>query len=276
MHDDTTSRTCVSDTRCRAYDRLAKPPAAAPVTTTPLCEACQDRDRTDIQALPVDYLDLAQLHEASLSQALRDRTSGSHESPMLIAGQIQALQAEIVHAATLWETEVRQAARLAAAEHAAPVAAWHTTLKRPTPVGAGRPGYQVQRATGILTAHLRTLANLPATAVHPTGCEDDPTDMTGVDAIEHLTSLHGRARGILGRTSPEPWIPGDCPNPDCGARDADPEWEKGGPLYRSTPRHPKDIPTVWCAKCRTGRTYTDYETYIAKFLWPDGTTKAAA
>ncbi|MFD6565374.1 hypothetical protein [Micromonospora profundi] len=269
MHDDTTSgRTCVSDTRCRAYDRLAKPPAAAPVTTTPLCDACLDHHRADIQALPVDYLDLAQLHETSLSQALRDRTTGSHESPLLIAGQVQALQAEIVHATTTWETEVRHAARLAAAEQAAPIADWHTTLRRPTPVGAGRPGHQVQRATGILTAHLHTLARLPATAVHPTGCEDPPEDMTGVDAIDHLTRLHGRARGILGRTSPRPWIPGDCPNTDCGARDADPAWADGGPLYRTTPRDFKDIPTVYCAACNTARSYTDYETYMTQFEWP--------
>ncbi len=274
MHDDTSGRHCVSDTRCRAYDRLAK--LAAPVTRTPLCAACLDRDRADIQALPVDYLDLAQLHEASLSQALRDRTSGSHESPTLIALQVEELQAEIVHAATLWEAEVRAAAHLAVAEHAAPVAAWHTTLSHPTPAGGGRPGHQVKRASDILTAHLHALANLPPTAVHPTGCEDDPTDMTGVDAIEHLTSLHGRARGILGRTSPQPWIPGDCPNPGCGARDADPVWEKGGPLWRTTPRDFKDVPTVYCAACNTGRPYTDYDTYIATFFWPDGTVKAAA
>lgn len=265
MHDDSPAgRHCVSDTRCRAYDPAAKMPA--PVGVCPLCDDCLTDAARDIRSLPYDYLDLAQLHEASLSQALKDRTSGSHESPLLIAGQVEALQAEIVHATTTWETEVRQAARLAVAEHAAPVAAWHTTVSLPTPVGGGRPGHQVQRAAATITTHIRTLATLPATTVYPTGCEDDPTELSGVNAVDHLRELHKRARGMLGRTSPQPWIPGDCWY--CEARDADTAWQQGGPLYRTSPRHLEDIPTVHCAGCNHYRTYDDYETYMATLLWP--------
>ncbi len=262
MHD--TTSLCVNTTRCRGYQHDTRQPA--PATCGPYCRPCLDLPARDIRALPVDYLDLAQLHEASLSQALRDRTSGSHESPLLIAGTVEALQAEIVHACTTWEAEVRAAARLAAPEHTAPVAAWHTTLTRPTPTGAGRPGHQVQRAAYLLAAHIHTLAALPAVTVYPTGCEDQPTDLTGADAINHLTQLHQRARSTLGRTSPQPWIPGDCWT--CTAHDRDVEWSDGGPLYRTSPRHAEDEPTVYCAACHQSRPYHDYETYMLTLTWP--------
>ncbi|MFI7073586.1 hypothetical protein [Micromonospora sediminicola] len=266
--DDTTTSLCVNGTRCHGYQPDTR--AASPATAGPWCTPCLDLPARDIRALTLDYLDLAQLHEASLSQALRDRTTGSHESPLLIAGQVQALQAEIVHAATTWEQEVRAAARLTQPEQAAPVAAWHTTITHPTPTGAGRPGHQVQRAATLLAAHIGTLASLPATTVFPAGCEDQPTDMTGADAIGHLTQLHQRARGMLGRTHPRPWIPGDCWH--CPARDRDPEWAEGGPLWRDTPRHAEDQPTVYCAACHHTRPYTDYEQYMTALEWPGQVT----
>ncbi|MEU8334821.1 hypothetical protein [Micromonospora tulbaghiae] len=251
MHD--TTSLCANGPRCRNQH----PHTQQPATTTggsPWCSTCLDRPARDIRNLTVDYLDLAQLHEASLSQALHDRTTGSHESPLLIAGHIEALQAEIVHVATTWEQEVRAAARLATPEQRAPVAAWHTTITRPTPVGAGRPGHQVQRAATLLAAHIHTLAALPATTVYPTGCEDQPTDYTGADAIEHLQALHQRARAMLGRTRRTRRLPGTCP--DCHAD-----------LNQQEPLHPDDDCPVYCAnQCGMQWTYTQYEQWMTAFL----------
>lgn len=254
--DDTT---CYNGPRCPGWNGTHAEP-----THDPYCPACLDRAARDIRALVYDYLDLAQLHEASMSQAITEKTSGGdHDSPMLLAGHVEALQAEIVHVTTTWEYEVRVACQLPDPVVSAPIADWHTTISKPTPLAKVRPGAAVQRAVNILAAHLRRLAQLPTTAVCPTGVEDDPTDMTGAEAIEHLQQLHSRARGTLGRTRRTFWIPGECWT--CNAR---PTPGADGPLYRSEPRDEGDDMQVSCSRCSAQRPYLDYETYLTTLLWP--------
>jgi hypothetical protein len=232
--------TCINGPRCPGWDgRNAQP------TNDPYCRDCLDRAERDIRGLIYDYVDLAQLHEASLSQAPTEHVTGSHESPLLIAGHTEALQAEIVWTVRTWETVLRDLCHLS-----------------PAPTRA-RPGHHVQRGIGIIAARLDRLQRLTGTPVRRTGCEDPIEPVTGVEAITHLQQLHQRARAMLGRTTRRFWIPGECWN--C---DAHPVRDVDGPLWRSEPKRAEDPMEVHCATCGATRPYPDYETYQQTLLWP--------
>lgn len=254
-------RRCLSGDRCKAKDPATKRPY---LTSDPLCPACLDAGERDTRALVYDYLDLAQLHEAAMSQAITEKTAGSKEKQMLLVAHIEALQAEIVHVATTWEYEVRVVARLSDPLNSAPVADWHTTISKPTPLAKVRPGAAVQRAVGILTPRIKLLSLIAPTAVCPTGVEDDPIDVAGWEGVHHLQALHGRAKAALGRTRRTFWIPGEC-----WSCDAHPMPGVDGPLFRSEPHRFKDPMQVTCGHCHATRPYLDYEIYLTTLLWPE-------
>jgi hypothetical protein len=261
---ETDQRTCNSGPACKDHNgRTAHP------TEHPLCPACLDAADHDIRALVYDYLDLAQLHETSLSQAINEKTTGSLlESPMLLSGHVEALQAEIVHATAMWEYELRVAGRLSDPNTYAPL--WRTTvydhidlIRHGARTIKARGGASVQRAVGIILPRLARLAALPETLVCPTGVEDEPQPMAGWQAIHQLQQLHGRARSTLGRTVRRFWIPGECWT--CNAK---PKLGEDGPLYRSEPRFPEDPMQVNCDRCGAYRAYADYEQFQANLQWP--------
>jgi hypothetical protein len=226
-----------------------------------------------VRGLVYDYLDLAQLHEASMSQAIDEKTSGGgHESPILLAGHVEALQAEIVHVTTTWEHALRAICRLSNPHTFTPL--WRTTVydhinltKRASSLRSARAGALVQRAVGVIGPRLDRLAALPAITVCPAGIEDEPTAMYGWEAVHHLQALHGRAKSTLGRTTRMFWIPGECWA--CGAR---PVPNVDGPLYRSEPHRLEDPMSVRCAPCGADRPYADYEQYQTGLLWPGQAT----
>lgn len=239
MTHTTDSGTCVSGPDCRNQHPTGGP---ATVTHTPLCDSCLTRARLDIAALVYDYLDLAQLQSPTLSQAPHP-TPGRHGEPALpIKTAPEALQAEIVHALTTWEGEL------------------HAHTGQPDPNPHVRPGAAVQRATHTITRHLERLARLGPTAVYPTGCEDEPCDMAGWQAIHHLQALHRRARGMLGRTHRTRILPGPCPH--CAT----------GELRQDEPRYRGDPCDVYCTGCHTHMPHTTYEAWVATALL----TKAGA
>jgi hypothetical protein len=261
---------CINGPRCPGWNgRHAEP------TEDPLCHACLDRAGRDIRALVYDYLDLAQLHEASLSQAPTENTSGGgHESPTLLAEHVETLQAEIAYVTALWEHALRADGRLSNPRTFAPL--WSNTVydrinltTGSTGLRRARAGALVQRAVNIITTRIERLARLDPVTVCPTGIEDQPTAMAGWEAIEHLQQLHARARGTLGRTTRRFWIPGECWH--C---DAHPIRDVDGPLYRSEPRFPEDPMQVHCQPCGATRPYADYEHYQQHLLWPDQDTDA--
>lgn len=262
--------TCRSDQHCRAHDGHTAYP-----TSDPLCRACLEAAARDTRALLYDYLDLAQLHEPAMSQAINEKTSGgSHESPTLLADHVEALQAEIVHVLSMWEYELRVTGRLSDPNTFAPL--WkravydHINLVKHDPfLYKARTGTVVQRAVAIIAPRLDKLATLKLTLVCPTGIEDVPVFMFGWQAVHQLQALHGRARGALGRTTRRFWIPGECWT--CGAR---PTAGEDGPLFRSEPRRAEDPMQVNCSKCHDSRPYADYETYMVSLLWPNVETDA--
>jgi len=259
LPDTTPDGYCNSGPACKLHDgRTAHP------TTEPLCETCLERAGQDIRALTYDYLDLAQLHEPAMSQAISEKASGSKDKPIPINQHVEELQAEILHVTAVWEYELRVACRLSDPYVSAPVADWHTTLTKPTPLALVRPGAAVQRAVGIIGNRVRHLSRIPATNVLPTGVEDAPQDMHGWEAVLQLSALHGRARAMLGRTTRRFWIPGEC-----WACKAHPVRGVDGPLYRSEPRDFEDPMQVNCDKCSAYRAYPEYETYMATLLWPE-------
>lgn len=270
------TRTCINGNRCTGRNGHHAEPS-----TGPLCHHCLDRAERDIRGLVYDYVDLAQLHEASLSQAPNEHTSGGgHESPTLLADHVEALQAQITHTVSVWEHVLRAHHRLHNPRTFAPL--WSNTVydrinltTRSDGLRKARPGAIVQRAVGIITSRIEQLARLEPVTVCPTGIEDQPTAMAGFEAIEHLQQLHQRARGMLGRTTRKFWIPGECWT--CGAR---PFRDVDGPLWRSEPKRAEDPMEVHCSACGATRPYPDYETYQTALIWPgqdsDASVRTAA
>lgn len=256
---------CASDTRCRAYDHIAKH-AAWTEARNPLCDPCLTSAERDVRVLVYDYVDLAQLQTPTLSQAMDAQPRGKAAPPMPLRGEPEALQQEIHHVTTLWATELRTRLRLNPHHPAMIVGAWHTTVSNPPPLARRLPGGDVERAVGTLAPRLAHLARIGPITVYPTGCEDDPQDMAGWEAVHHLQRLRARARGMLGWTHRVYWIPGACPNDYCGRHE----------LYRADPRHADDDPPVTCDRCGTWRTSADYEHYVANLVWPEYASQAAA
>lgn len=267
--------TCHSDQHCRAHDGHTAHP-----TSRGLCDACLNAARPDIQGLVYDYVDLAQLHAPAMSQAPSEHTSGGGtEAPIPLAVHVDELQAEIVHALSTWEYEIRVACRLHDPGTFAPL--WRSTVYDHFQLGTRNPvthraraGSVVQRAVNVLLPRLDRLAALPATVVCPGGIEDEPVEMHGWEAVQHLQALHGRARGFLGRTTRKFWIPGECWT--CDAR---PVPGSDGPLWRSEPQFAepgeegrRDPMQVNCDRCHAARPYPDYEQYMLTLLWPDAAT----
>lgn len=258
------TRTCYSHNRCPGWNGHHAEP-----TTDPFCPACLDRAHRDIRALIYDYVDLAQLHEASLSQAPSEHTSGGgHNSPTLIAEHVEALQAEIGYVTALWEHALRAAHRLHNPRTFAPL--WRNTVYDRINLATGsnglrkaRPGATIQRAVNIITGRIEQLARLEPITVCPTGIEDEPTHIAGWEAIHHLQQLHNRARSTLGRTTRRFWIPGECWT--CDAR---PTPGADGPLWRSEPVRAEDPLSVGCHPCGATRPYDDYEAYQVQLIWP--------
>ncbi|MET0416038.1 MAG: hypothetical protein ABW022_08460 [Actinoplanes sp.] len=255
---------CRSGPACKMHDGVNPYP-----TPRALCDGCLSAAEPDVRGLVFDYLDLAQLQEPSMSQAINQRVSGgATEAPMPLAGHVDELQAEIVHALSVWEYELRTACRLSDPGTYAPL--WRTTvydhirLQYDTPVTTkARGGHLVQRAVSVVAPRLDRLAALPDTLVCPTGVEDEPVHMAGWEAVHQLQMLHRRARAALGRTTRRFWIPGEC-----WACAAHPLRGVDGPLYRSEPRHHEDPMEVHCSPCGATRPYPDYETYMSTLLWP--------
>ena len=264
MNEEPTT-TCMSGPKCKSHDgRTAYP------TTNPLCDACLDTAHHDITALVYDYLDLAQLHEGSLSQAINDTTrGGSGEAPMPIVAHVEALQAEMVYVTCLWEFEVRTAHRLHNPQTF--TALWRSTVYDTINLPAheivrrrARPGRLIQCAVATITPRLQLLSQLPAALVCATGVEDPPAEMFGWQAVHQLADLHHKSRTALGRTVRKFWIPGECWS--CPAR---PTPGVDGPLYRSEPTQYADPMHVCCARCAATRPYADYEIYQGSLLWPE-------
>jgi hypothetical protein len=259
MDDDT--RCCLAEIHCKGYNPVAK---HAYPTDQPLCPACIDAAERDTRSLVYDYLDLAQLHETSMSQAIAEKTAGSKEKQMLLVGFVEALQAEMLHVLTTWEYELRVFAHLSDPYVQAPVADWHTTISKPTPLAKVRPGAAVQQAVGIIAPRMTLLSKIPETHAYRTGCEDPAEDIAGWEAVLQIAGLHGRCKSALGRTTRTFWIPGECWS--CQAR---PKLGEDGPLFRSEPRFEGDPMQVQCSPCRATRSYADYEHFQAHLQWPD-------
>ena len=149
---------CLSDTHCKAYDRIAGHPYP---TSAPLCPDCLAAAEPDVRGLLYDYLDLAQLHAPAMSQAPSEHTSGGEiEASMPLRGHVEALQAEILHVTATWEHALRAHQRLSNPGTWAPL--WTRTVYDHLNLVTGRPGLkraragaQLQRALSIITPRPR-------------------------------------------------------------------------------------------------------------------------
>jgi len=227
---------CRTGTRCPGYTpSLDQPNPATPAH--PLCDACLTAASRDIAHLLYDWVDLEQLHNPAMSQALDPQPHGDPTPPMPLNAAADTLMAEIRHTTTTWADITC------------------TRIGQPEPAPA-RPGREVQRATALLAHHTSTLARTPATAVYPTGCEDPPQDVTGWQAVHHLQHLRRRARSLLGWTRPTRRLPGTCPQ--CHA-----------PIQQDTPRRADDPTPVYCTRhCGWQIDHNHYETWVVDILTP--------
>jgi len=259
-----TTLLCANNTDCAEYNPATKLSAAT--WDAPICADCLRAAERDVPKLLWDYIDLEQELPTSMSQAMDTQPGGKAEPPIPLRASIEALQAEIAHTLTTWETELR--------------AFCHLTDVREL----RRHGAAVQRALLTIQPRLRELARIPATAVYPTGCEDEPADVCGWEAIAHLRHLHRLARAALGRTRRVLWVPGHC-----GQCKTQPVPGVDGPLFRQEPADPTpemrrrtrerhhsdgpveldDDPAVHCDKCQAVRSWADYDYYMQHLAWAD-------
>ncbi|GAA4439490.1 hypothetical protein [Phytohabitans houttuyneae] len=255
------ARFCASPERedgrptCRSYDYVGKHPGIVSDDTrwSPdlFCPPCTAGYERDVRMLPFDWLDLEQMQLPMLSQALDTQRSVRPGPPMPLAGNPEALQAEIRHVLLTWETQMRILQR-AQRRTTLIVGAWHTTKSNPPPPARTLPGRDVQRAAGFLAARIPDLSRLPATPVRPAGITDPVAELTGVDAVVALADLHRRSRSLLGRTHRTTTVPGSCST--CG-------WA----LWRDEPRYEGDPCDIYCsnpAGCESRWTYDEYERYV--------------
>lgn len=181
-----TTRLCVADRTCRAWDPTAHKGRGAPAaaTTHTLCDTCLTVAERAIRALPLDWRDLEQHLPRSMTVwgDSNSGTPGKGETPNPpIALGIEALQSAIWHACTAWETAIRHHCRLSDKPHRRPaptrtvwigtpdghIHAGTQTLRIEHPTAASRPyrpgPVDVVRAIRILAPRLGVLADLPDT-----------------------------------------------------------------------------------------------------------------
>lgn len=205
----------------------------------PLCETEVRRAERDVRQLVYDFIDLEQMIPKSLSQALDPQPSGKPVPPMPIAAAPEALQREIHYVLTLWEAEMRDRFRIA------------------QPQEGVRLGAEVQRAAGFLAPRIDRLARIEPVLVYPRGCDDDPCEVLGWEAVVHLTALHQRARAMLGRTHRTTKLPAPCSTGDAKSTKRCP-----GSLYRDDPRFEGDPALIYCDRCDRKWTADEFAKYV--------------
>jgi hypothetical protein len=189
----------------------------------PLCADCLDAGARDLRALVLDYADLEQLLVAGGTQDLY--VSGTRDPPTPYALGIDALQHEIWHVTTSWEEIIREVCALA------------------EPAIKVRPGWAVQHAVAILETRVKIIVGVGPCTVHIDG---EPTEQTGLQAVQGFTWLHRRARSALGLTRHVERLYGDCAV--CGWHDL---------------RREHGSETVYCQHCKAGQTWDDYRRWLA-------------
>jgi len=230
---------CAFGSHCRAPQRQP----LDPTHYAPLCPTCLDHAAVDIRRLLFDYLDLAQLQYPTLTHNLHRVVTAPRSTPhshMPIKPAPEALQAEILHTVTTWEVALCR----------------HVGL--PEPDTRVRRGMAVQRATTLLAARVDELACVAPIKVRPTGCEDEPVQMAGWEAIAHMQALHHRARSMLGLTQRIRILPGTCPH--CHT----------GQLAQDEPRYVGDPCDVRCLNCGINVPYEHYEQWVSAVLFGGG------
>lgn len=189
MTDSMTGR-CTAGDRCRGYRHDLKQPAWTN-DGGPLCEDCLVEAERDIGRLLLDWRDLEEMLPKAAGQG--EYVSGTRDAPVPLNLGVEALQAEILHVLTTWAEVMSDYADLA-----------------DPPDGRARAGWAVQRAVTILQPRVRQLALIGPTEVFPTGPEDAPEPLSGVDAIAAMSRLHRRAHHQLGLTRAVTNLPGEC------------------------------------------------------------------
>lgn len=231
-----TSR-CAAGMRCRAYQHDLGP--AQLYTAVPLCDSCISHTQTTLRQLKHDWYDLAQV--IARTSRPGEMISGSREAPIPIRVDVEAIQAEILHVLTTWETALRR----------------HEHLSAPRP-GRVRAGYAVHRATDLLHLMAPIVAALPPTPVRPTGPTDDIELVTGAQALLELPHLHDRAQHALGLTDTTTDLPGRCTG--CGVANTEARIGTQPTLHRINGND-----TVACRSCGKRITYDDYVEYADMF-----------
>lgn len=181
---------CAQGTACEAFDRITWTPADA---AGPWCAACVRALARDVRALPLDYRDLEQLLPRIGAAPAEARVSGTSALSVPIALHVEALQADIAWTLGVWEPAVREAV------------GWD-----PAPEVGVRPGWLVDRAARVLSAHADALTRLGPYSAYHDGPEAACVDLSGVYGAVALRRLHARSVAALGLSSRGVRVPGSC------------------------------------------------------------------
>lgn len=219
---------CRRGTRCPGREHLDNATYGAPIPTVDgICVPCERHVRDALVDLPTDYVELDTILGRT-SGAAGQFVSGTPELAVPIRLAVEAVQADIVHTATIWAEAVAEILRVG----------WDSRHAALT-----RPGARLQRATTLLAPSLPVLFALRDVA-HVDWDEDGhlaAVDQDGLDGALKLLELHDRARGVLGRTRHVNRLRTPCPECD-----------------RQALEHPDGGDVVTCTYCRMTWTWDEY------------------
>lgn len=231
---------CASGRRCPGWAEHEKAAAAAR-PDAPLCEACTDRARRDIEAMPALWWELAD-ELVPAQRGMRWRVDSSDDGRVPLALDIEALMRDVVQVLTVWEPPVREAAGLP-----------------PERARGVRDSWAVATAARVLAPRVPILASLPPTWGYGHGLDAGPVELDGLDAIEAFRRLRRRIKGVVGSRRLVHMLPGECSR--CGAMAL---------------RRADGSETVYCGVCDQRWTWDDYRRYVGLILGVLETSPEAA
>lgn len=189
---------------CRfgAYCRTRTQDGPGEATARGFCWPCETHGRYAISLLPDNYLGVVQRLVPGATGSAGPIPSGRVEAPIPINEAADELMRAIAWDLIVWETAVREVARLS-----------------DVPEKGVRPYVAVVRGAQTLVDHYSVLLAIRSNPHLSYGdqADDGSPDPDGLDGIVRLTSLHHRARGFLGLNARRESRRLPCPAP------ADPE-----------------------------------------------------
>lgn len=227
---------CILGANCAVYDRPTQ--LAGLCYSDPICTACENRGRQELNMLRYDYVDLSQLMPKPDSRGEVRIFRPLPESSPPISVAVFALRTEVAYVVAHTSETLRQFLGRRTGR------AWPT-----------REGWRLDQDVAFLINHVGDIARIPATTLMWSTEALEPTARTGADMLLVIGDLHRRVRKLCGLDPRTISVPGYCP--ECH--------------LPALMRQEDDVDTLWCNNCRTRLSSFDYSNLVKMQLPPTAT-----